>query len=97
MLKIKHTCTCLQGQAWKIIRLSFHLSEESPLSNGSLPTWDTLCYSHFCHSAQFWLLTAPGGVQKTCTRGTSGHGLVGNMGGRRMIGLDDLRSVFQRQ
>jgi len=93
MLKIKHTCACLQGQDWKLICLSFHLLEESPLSYGSLPTWDILWYCHFCHLAQFQLLT----IQETCTCGTSGHGLVGNIAGRWMVGLDDLRGVFQPQ
>ena len=26
---------------------------------------------------------------------TEGHGLVGNIGGRRMVGLDDLGGLFQ--
>lgn len=31
-------------------------------------------------------------VFKKC--GTVGHGLVGKIGGRRMVGLDDLRGLF---
>jgi len=27
--------------------------------------------------------------------GPKGHGLVGNTGGRRMVGMDDLRGLFQ--
>lgn len=29
----------------------------------------------------------PGGGQELCRYGTAGHGLVGNIGGRRMVGL----------
>lgn len=31
----------------------------------------------------------PGGVQKTCSCGTEGHGLVSNIGGGWMVGLHD--------
>ena len=37
-------------------------------------------------------VTIPGGVQKRCRYGTSGHGLVGMV---VMAGLDDLRSLLQ--
>ena len=35
----------------------------------------------------------PGGVQKMCSCGTEGHGLVSNIGGGWMVGLDDLRGL----
>jgi len=40
-------------------------------------------------------VTIPGGVEKTCGYGTKEHGLVGSIGGRWPVGLDDLRSIFQ--
>jgi len=40
-------------------------------------------------------ITAPGGVQELCRCGTDRHDLVGMIGGGWMIGLDDLRSLFQ--
>ncbi len=40
-------------------------------------------------------VTVPGGVQGTCRCVTKEHGLVGNMGGRWTVGLDDLRGLFQ--
>ena len=40
-------------------------------------------------------VTDSGGVQETCRCCTEGHGLVGNIGDRWMVGLDDLRGVFQ--
>ena len=39
--------------------------------------------------------TDPGGVQEVCRCCTEGHGLVGNIGGRWMIGMDDLGGLFQ--
>ena len=39
--------------------------------------------------------TIPGGVQETFRCCTEGHGLVGNIGDRRMVGLDDFRGLFQ--
>jgi len=39
-------------------------------------------------------VTNPGGVQKTCRRGTSEHGLAG-MVVMVDVGLDDLRGLFQ--
>ena len=36
-----------------------------------------------------------GVVQEPCRCGTQGHGLVGNIGGRRTFGLDDLTDLFQ--
>ena len=36
-----------------------------------------------------------GGVQEPCGCGTEGCGLVGNIGIRWMVGLDDLSGLFQ--
>jgi len=36
-----------------------------------------------------------GGVQETFRCCTEGHGLVGNSGGTWVVGLDDLRGLFQ--
>ncbi len=38
---------------------------------------------------------SPGGVQETFRCCTEGHSLVGNIGDVRMVGLDDLRGLFQ--
>lgn len=35
------------------------------------------------------VVTDTGGVQELFRCGTEGHGLLGNIGGRRMVGLDD--------
>lgn len=40
-------------------------------------------------------VTFPGVVQEKCRCGTQGHGLVGNISGRWMAGVDDLRELFQ--
>ena len=40
-------------------------------------------------------VTVPGGVQGTFRHCTEGRGLVGNIGDRWMIGLDDLGGLFQ--
>ena len=40
-------------------------------------------------------ITNPVGIQEMFRRCTEGHGLVGNTGGSWMVGLDDLRGVFQ--
>ena len=40
-------------------------------------------------------VTIPGGVQKTCRRGTSGHGLGGHGSVGLMVGLDDLKGLFE--
>jgi len=40
-----------------------------------------------------WLSRCPGGVQETF-RCTEGHGLVGNIGDRWTVGLDDLVGLF---
>ena len=40
-------------------------------------------------------VTIPGGVQKLCRCGSKEQGLVGNIGGGWMIGLHDLRGLFQ--
>ena len=40
-------------------------------------------------------ITVPGGVQELCGCGTLGNGSVHNTGGRWMVGLDDLRGLFQ--
>ena len=37
----------------------------------------------------------PGGVQEMFRCGTEGHGLVGSIGGRWMVGLDDLGGLLQ--
>ena len=37
-----------------------------------------------------------GGVRETFRCCTKGHGLVGNISGRWMVGLHDLRGLFQR-
>ena len=39
--------------------------------------------------------TIPGGVQEAFRCCTEGHGLVGNIDGRWMVRLDDLRGLFQ--
>jgi len=41
------------------------------------------------------VVESSGGVQEMCRCGTEGRGLVGNIGGRWMVGYDDLRSLFQ--
>ena len=38
---------------------------------------------------------SPGGIQETCRCGIKEHVLVGNIGGRWMVGRDDLRCLFQ--
>lgn len=38
--------------------------------------------------------SVPGGAQETYTYCTEGHGLVGYIGDRWMLGLGDLRGVF---
>ena len=40
-------------------------------------------------------VAVPGGVQETFKCLIEGHGLVGNIGDRQMVGLDDLRGLFQ--
>ena len=40
-------------------------------------------------------VTIPGGVQGMCKCSTEGRGLVSNIDGRWMVGLDDLRGLFQ--
>ena len=40
-------------------------------------------------------VTIPGGAQEKFRCCTEGHGLVGNIGDRWMVGLDDLRGLFQ--
>ena len=40
-------------------------------------------------------VTDPGGVQEMLRGSTEGHGLVGNIGERQMVGLDDLGGLFQ--
>ena len=40
-------------------------------------------------------VTVPVGVQETWRCGSEGHGLVGNVGGRWTVGLDDLRGLFK--
>ena len=40
-------------------------------------------------------VAVPGGVQERCRCGTSGCGLVGNIGVSWRAGLDDLRGLFQ--
>ena len=37
----------------------------------------------------------PGGVEEVCRCGTKGHDLVGNIGGRWVVELDDLGGLFQ--
>ena len=39
-------------------------------------------------------VTVPGGVQETWRCGTEGHDLVSSVGGRWMVGPDDLRVLF---
>ena len=39
--------------------------------------------------------TIPRGVQETLRCCTKGHGLVGNIGDRQTVGLDDLGGLFQ--
>ena len=40
-------------------------------------------------------VTVPGGVQETLRCCTKGRGLVGNIGGRCMVGQDDHGGLFQ--
>jgi len=40
-------------------------------------------------------VTMPGRAQETCRCGTEGCGLGGNVGSRWLVGLDDLRGLFQ--
>ena len=40
-------------------------------------------------------VTIPGGAQKTFRCCTEGDGLVGNISDSWMVGLDDLRGLFQ--
>lgn len=40
-------------------------------------------------------LTVPGGVHEMQNCGTEGHGLVGNIGGRWTVELDNLGGLFQ--
>ena len=40
-------------------------------------------------------VTDTGGIQETLRCCTEGHGLVGSIGDRWMVGLDDLRGLFQ--
>ena len=40
-------------------------------------------------------VTDPGGAQEMFRCCTEGHGLVGNIGGRWTVGLDDLGGLFQ--
>ena len=40
-------------------------------------------------------ITLPGGVQETCRCCTEGRGLVGTIGDRWTVGLDDLGDLFQ--
>jgi len=40
-------------------------------------------------------VTVPGGIQETWGCGTKEDGLVGNIVGRWMVGLDDIRNLFQ--
>ena len=40
-------------------------------------------------------VAVPGGVQEVFQCCTDRHGLVGNTGGRRMVGLDGLGGLFQ--
>jgi len=40
-------------------------------------------------------VTVPGGVQEPFRCCTEGRSLVGNIGNRWMVGLDDLRGLFQ--
>jgi len=40
-------------------------------------------------------VTIPGGVQETLRCCTEGHGLVGIIGDRWMVGLEDLGGIFQ--
>ena len=40
-------------------------------------------------------VTIPEGVQETWRCNTEGHSLVGNIGARWMVGLDDLSGLFQ--
>ena len=39
-------------------------------------------------------VTVPGGVKETCRCFSKGHGLVGNIGGRWLVGLDDLSGFY---
>lgn len=41
------------------------------------------------------LVQQPGSVQETCRNGTEEPSLVDNVDGRRMVELDDLRSLLQ--
>jgi len=40
-------------------------------------------------------VTNLGGIPETCRCCTKRHGLVGNIGGRWTVGLDDLGGLFQ--
>ena len=40
-------------------------------------------------------VTTPGSVQETFRCCSEGHGLEGNIGDRRIVGLDDLGDIFQ--
>jgi len=40
-------------------------------------------------------VVVPGGVQEAFRCCTEGHGLVGNIGDRWTVGLDDLQAFFQ--
>jgi len=40
-------------------------------------------------------VTIPGGIQGKSRCGTEGRGLVGNIGGRWAVGLDDHGGLFQ--
>ena len=40
------------------------------------------------------VVESSGGAQETCRRGTERHALVGGIGDRWMVGLDDLRGLF---
>jgi len=40
------------------------------------------------------VVTIPGGVQETCRCDTKKQGSVGNIGGRQMVELDDLRGLY---
>jgi len=39
-------------------------------------------------------VTVPVGVKETCRCFSKGHGLVGNIGGRWLVGLDDLSGFY---
>ena len=52
---------------------------------------------YICGILIMWVIrvTDPGRVQEVCRRSSKEHGLVGNIGGRWMVGPDDLRGLFQ--